>query len=238
MDDLLKDRIPKMLFIVSDRRQADKVGMLLRRYHVPQHYQFLAEGTASSEWKDLLGIGSSDKTISICIGPRIQVKAVLRELAQALKLNVSGNGIAFLLPLSGVGHPLARMISKEIGAEIKKKIESEVKQMETQSQGEMIWAILNQGYSEEVMESAYREGAMGGTVIHARRVGPEAPMKFWGISVQEEKEIIFILTDRNHKKAIMQNISVNFGIATEAQGIVFSLPVEEIIGIQPPKDNI
>ena len=124
---------------------------------------------------------------------------------------------------------MTKMIDEETKMELKKKLEYEIQQVRTQY--DMIWAIFNQGYSEEVMEAARKAGAMGGTVIHARRVGLDAPMKFWGITLQEEREILFILTDRVHKKAIMQSISGNFGIATDAQGMVFALPVEEIEGI-------
>lgn len=226
----LNKRIPKLLLIVTDREYADKVSALLKRHHIIQHYQFLAEGTATSEWKDVLGIGASDKTVSVCVGFSTQIKFVLNELKSVLMLNKPGRGIAFVLPVVGISHPLAKMLDDETKMEIEKRIENEMKQMKEQSHHDMIWAILNQGYSEELMKAAHKAGAMGGTVIHARRVGPDAPMKFWGISVQEEKEIIFILTDKEHKRAIMQAVSEGFGIRTEAQGVVFALPVEEIAG--------
>lgn len=44
----------------------------------------------------------------------------------------------------------------------------------------MIMAIVNQGYSEEVMAAAKTAGATGGTVFQSRRVGSEDTIKFGG----------------------------------------------------------
>ncbi len=234
MNELLKESIrrggiPRLLLMVTDRKTADKVSVLFRRCYIPQHYQFLAAGTAASEWIDLIGLGESEKAVSICLVPSSHAKALLKEVAKTLKFDKPGKGIACIIPISGASHPMTKMIDEETKMELKKKLEYEIQQVRTQY--DMIWAIFNQGYSEEVMEAARKAGAMGGTVIHARRVGLDAPMKFWGITLQEEREILFILTDRVHKKAIMQSISGKFGIATDAQGMVFALPVEEIEGI-------
>jgi hypothetical protein len=91
--------------------------------------------------------------------------------------------------------------------------------------------MTNQGYSDELMACAKEAGASGGTVINARGLIHRGPVKFFGITVQEEKEIILILTNRNKQVPIMQAISQNFGLASEARSIVFSLPAENITGL-------
>jgi uncharacterized protein YaaQ len=95
---------------------------------------------------------------------------------------------------------------------------------------DLIIAVVNQGYSDELITTARNAGARGGTIISARGMTHEGPIKFFGISVQADKEIIIILTEREQKRAIMQTISQNFGINTEAEGIVFSLPVDTLSG--------
>ena len=86
----------------------------------------------------------------------------------------------------------------------------------------MIMAIVNQGYSEEVMAAAKTAGATGGTVFQSRRVGSEDTIKFWGITIQPEREMVLIL---------MKSIGKSCGIQSEAQGVVFSLPVDNMIGL-------
>ena len=95
----------------------------------------------------------------------------------------------------------------------------------------MIMAIVNQGFSGAVMEAARPVGASGGTVFHSRRIGTEEAMKFWKISVQEERECVLILAKKEDKLSIMQAIGRKCGVQSEAQGIVLSLPVDESIGL-------
>jgi nitrogen regulatory protein PII-like uncharacterized protein len=81
------------------------------------------------------------------------------------------------------------------------------------------------------MTVAREAGATGGTVINARGLSHEGPIKFFGVSLQDEREIIIILTRREQKAAIMQAVSQNYGITTKAGGIIFSLPVDRIMGL-------
>ena len=95
---------------------------------------------------------------------------------------------------------------------------------------DLIFAIVNHGYSDELMNTAREAGASGGTVVNARGQAHEGAVKFFGISVQDEKEIILILTSHEKKVAIMQAVSEAHGLNSGAHGIVFSVPVENVIG--------
>ena len=97
---------------------------------------------------------------------------------------------------------------------------------------QIIVALVNQGYSEEVMAAARPAGAAGGTVLHSRRVGAEEALSQWGFSLQEEKEAVMILAKAESKLAIMQAICDNCGLQSEAQGIVLSLPVDRVVGLE------
>ena len=90
---------------------------------------------------------------------------------------------------------------------------------------------MNQGYSAEVMDAARPAGASGGTVFHSRRVGSEESLKFWKIHVQQEREVVIILAQKEDKLAIMQAIGQKCGMQSPAQGVVMSLPVDEIAGL-------
>jgi nitrogen regulatory protein PII len=81
------------------------------------------------------------------------------------------------------------------------------------------------------MAAAREAGATGGTVINARGNAHQGPVKFFGISVQDEKEIIIILSTRERKAPIMQAVSQAFGISSKAGGIIFSLPVDGVAGL-------
>ena len=96
---------------------------------------------------------------------------------------------------------------------------------------DLIITILNQGYSDEFMTAAREAGAGGGTVISARGLLKTGPAKIFGISIQNEKEIILILTTREKKAPIMEAVGKSHGISAKAEGIIFSVPAGNIIGI-------
>lgn len=97
---------------------------------------------------------------------------------------------------------------------------------------DLILTILNRGYTDLLMDAAKSAGAQGGTVLLARRVGYEDAQNLLGFTLQPEKEIIAILVPREKKHPVMQAINKVAGLTTECQGILFSLPVEDIMGLE------
>lgn len=95
---------------------------------------------------------------------------------------------------------------------------------------ELIIIISNQGFVDEIMETAKLNGARGGTVLHGRSTATAEAVKFFGITVQPEKEIILIVTTKSKKSAIMKAITDKHGVNTEARSLCFSLPVSETVG--------
>ena len=108
-----------------------------------------------------------------------------------------------------------------MGKILKKEAENEISH-------DLIIAVVNQGFSDELVSSAREAGASGGTVINARAQAHEGVVNFFGISVQSEKEVILMLVDREKKLSIMQVLSQTYGLKSKANGIVFSLPVDEV----------
>lgn len=97
---------------------------------------------------------------------------------------------------------------------------------------ELIVTIIDRGNSQIVMDAARSAEATGGTIIHGKGTGNEKVEKFFGITIQPEKEIIFILSPIENKEKIMKAINEKTGLREKIQGICFSLPVEETIGLE------
>ena len=96
----------------------------------------------------------------------------------------------------------------------------------------LIVVIVNQGYEEEVMSAARAAGARGGTIFDARGTAhAEDVVKFLGITLHPNKEILFILTGADDRNAIMTAVKNSSGLSTQGGGIVFSLPVDSVMGV-------
>ena len=81
------------------------------------------------------------------------------------------------------------------------------------------------------MDAARSAGASGGTVVKAKGTGAELA-KFFGVSISEEKEMVYIVASRNDRDNIMKAIMEKAGNNTDAHGVVFSLPVDSVVGIK------
>ena len=91
----------------------------------------------------------------------------------------------------------------------------------------VIMAIVNAGYSEKVMESAKNKGARGGTILNAIGSAGANAEKLYGITISPEKEIVMIIVPNTITSTILQALYEDVGPSTDAQGIAFSLPVED-----------
>lgn len=224
--------IVKMMVVIAEQDRAGRVQNILKESHIPLVFQFVAEGTASSEWLDMFGLGGTGKIVSLCLVPKERISDVLGDLLAGLDLAKPGGGIAFTMPLSGVAMPILKLLDEETRQKVKERLENEMENNKTSPTHQLVLAVINQGYSEELMEAAKAAGATGGTVFDARRIAPEDSMKFWGITVQEEKEVVALLVPQENKVPVMQAIAAKCGFGSEAQGLVLALPVDSVAGLQ------
>ena len=74
-------------------------------------------------------------------------------------------------------------------------------------------------------------GAGGGTVSHSRSIGGEEAAGVWGLSAQEEKDLVLIIADIDDKVNIMKRIGETCGVNSKANGTVISLPIDAVMGI-------
>ncbi len=99
------------------------------------------------------------------------------------------------------------------------------------NQYELILCIVNSGYTDLVMEAASKSGARGGTVVTARGSGNAEAEKLYGITITPEKELVMIVVSKDIKDKVLQAIYMEAGLDTKGQGIAFSLPVDEAVGL-------
>lgn len=221
----------KMLILIVNRTDGDKTVKALRAMHFHIQLTCMAKGTQGSEILAMLGLGSVDRTIVLCISPDNHIQAALPELVETLHLRKPGKGIAFSVPLFGVKLPRSAAVGRQLNEQWLSNMESEMDIMNDNITHSIVLAVINHGYSEELVKVAKDAGATGGTVVNARHAGAEDAVKFFGIYVQVEKEIVAILTKKETKQSIMDAINDAFGPSSPAKGIVLSLPVDQVAGM-------
>ena len=103
---------------------------------------------------------------------------------------------------------------------------------------ELIMCIINAGFSDAVMDAARSCGARGGTVIHARGTARQEVETRFNISIHPEKEVVLILASNKIKDDILHAIYQEVGLNSPGQGIAFSMPVDEVVGINNKKTEV
>jgi len=100
---------------------------------------------------------------------------------------------------------------------------------------EVIFAIVNSGFAEDVMDIAREQGVRGGTILNARGVVKEEAAAFFGITLHQEKEILMMVVEKSIRDNVLNAIYKQMGMAKKAKGIAFSLPVSDVAGLAPAR---
>ena len=211
-----------VLFItITDRQHGGEFAAWYQDQGIPLVLTALGQGTATTEILDCLGLEATEKAVLFCIAP--SSAHLVRRAEKDLWLDVPGRGVLMTVPLSSIGGSTARdYLLRQEGE----------KSMEHKLTHELLIVITNQGHTEQVMDAARSAGATGGTSIHAKGSGVEAAQRFFGVSIAAERELVFILVREENRREIMKAIMTQAGVQSEAQSVVFSLPVSDIAGLR------
>ncbi len=210
---------------IVDRRNAQAMLDIHRELQLSIVLENLGSGTATSEHLLLYDLEQSDKAIISTIAGAPLMKKLIATAEEKLYIDIPGNGIMMAIPIKSIsgGRSLAYFTEgQEIGGT--------TPVMEFKN--ELIVVILNEGYSDTVMDAARSAGATGGTVLHAKGTGKGQTEKFFGVSLAEEKDMLYILSPTRKKADIMKAINQQCGAETHAGAVSFSMPVSEVAGIR------
>jgi len=225
---------PKLLCIIMDRSKSEELKGALREKNIRHSYTLNGMGTASSEILKAFGLSGTEKVIALCIIPQIKADYAMTALAERMDLTRPGRGIIFTAPISGVSAAVTRFFENEFAKHYERYLTtmtSGEEKNEPVYSHEMIIAVVNSGFSDSVMTAARANGARGGTIVNARRAGELGGEKFFGITIQDEKEIVAILAPKEIRRDIMKAIGSACGTKSDAHGIVFSIPVDDCAGL-------
>ena len=216
-----------LLMTITKRCVGRRLLSCYEKTGIPASFCMLAQGTATSETLDFLGLEVTEKLVTLTVASSDTWIQAKREMEENLQIDVPGTGIAFIMPMSSVsGKKVLQFLTD--GQQVEKIEESHMKD----TKYELIVVIANHGHSEEVMDAARKEGAGGGTVIHAKGTGLGRAGKFCGVSIADEKELILIVAKTEMKNAIMKSVMTYAGLESRARSVVFSIPVTDTAGLR------
>ena len=221
----MSKKILSLLSIVQQGK-GKKLIKELQDLNIRINFQTVGLGTAPTEMMDIFGLGSHDKDILISLGAESDVRDMMEGFTENFQNNTKYGGLMIVLDVSAVSRVLNEILN--YGNQSTKK---EFAPMKNEHQNNLIVISVNEGYSEDVMQTARKAGATGGTVIKGRLADIEQFAEFVKTEVGGEREILLILAPDKVGCQIMEDVNREFGITSAANGIIFALPTEKAFKI-------
>lgn len=217
------------LFVtITKRADSDEFTDFFKANEISVIYSTPCTGTAREKTLALFGIEQSLKTVHYCVVTENKKNELIKNLTKDMAIDLPDRGIAISVPLTSIGgrYALKAFAEGHENDEVKEVVKMNQKEME------LIVVICEKGHTDDVMDAARSAGAGGGTVIHAKGTGSKYTDKFFGVSIADEKEMIYIVSPSEKKKDIMTAIMEQAGPTTKSHAITFSLPVSDTAGLR------
>ncbi len=188
-------------------------------------------GTAKSHYMSYLGLDEIEKRIVYSLIPDYCESRILKAINKSLKLYLMGNGIAFTVPLSGISNLISNAILSTPYREETAETQKNTKEREKRKMHELIVAVVNQKFTDAVLDASRAAGATGATILHTRSVNNKQVEQVLGTTFKQETDTIAFLTSSEYKQKIVEAIRECAGLKTDGGAILFSLPVDSLVGI-------
>jgi len=215
-----------LMVVIVNRGKGEKLAQSFLNDSATFNLLSLARGTADKKLLSYLGLGETEKEVLYSAMPYESSRTILNKLNGQLNFKKPGRGIAFCVPINDIANAASKKRLQSAGPEQGGEVP-----MEQSYEYDLIVAITSHGYADDVMDAARSAGAPGGTILRARGAGIQQAEKFFGLSIQPEKDMLLILAKKDIRQEIMKAITGKKELQIDARAVVFSLPVNGVAGL-------
>lgn len=219
----------KLIITVLDRGRGDKAVALTKKDGARGGTVMLGHSISGNQFYDFLSIGEIDNDIVLTIVQDEEFAPVMAKLREFKAQGKRRAGFVLLLDVRNIFKPMLQ------GQKAASSFSDRSPNMNNSSDYSLIMFIVNKGYADDLMAAARKAGASGGTVLHARGTGKEEDVRFFGITLVPEKEILLIVTENSRSEAIIKAIKDVPELNQAGAGIAVRIAAEEffLLGKNP-----
>ena len=214
---------PMLLLSIVARDKGQKLIKELENITIRVNFPAVGLGTAPTEMMDIFGLGSNDKDIVISLGSENVVRDMMANFGSIFVSHSKYGGLMIIIKVTAANRILTEVLDFNNG----KNTEKGNGAMKNEHHNNLIIISVNEGYSDDVMQIARKAGATGGTVIKGRLADIEQFADLGDRELDGERELLCILAPLNTSKQIMDDVNKEFGLTSEANGILFAIPTEK-----------
>ncbi len=214
---------PMVLLSIVERDKGKKLIKELEKLNIPINFQCVGFGTAPTEMMDIFGFGSNDKDIIISLGTETNVRNMMSNFGTTFVSHSKYGGVMTVLNISATN----RILMEILNFNNETNLEKGNVNMTNVHHNNLIIISVNEGYSDDVMSVARKAGATGGTIIKGRLASFGQFADISKVEADGEREILCILAPLTTSKQIMEDVNKEFGIKSDANGVIIALPAEK-----------
>lgn len=234
------NRRVKLLVGIINKEDEARFTEIVNECSTAVHFSGVGHGTARNSYMSYFGLGEIEKRVTMSLIPAPAEHNILNAIGHGLKLYLVGRGIAFTLPLSGISSiingAILSGVDKPDKTQGRKAPISRKKEKKTMH--ELVIAVVNTKYTDIAIEAARAAGATGATVFHTKSINNERAEGAIGTTINRETDSLFFLTTLEYKTQIMEAVRDAAGLKTEGGAVIFSLPVDDLVGVGRFEDYV
>lgn len=92
-------------------------------------------------------------------------------------------------------------------------------------------AILAEDLEEQAIDIAKRSGAGGVTLLDGRGIGAKEKKTFFGLTYEGSQSVLVMVLEKKLSLSVLKNLSRELELKNSSRGVVFTIPLEHIAGI-------
>lgn len=210
----------ELLFVIVNYGLGSKVVKSAKQNGLSGGTIFLGKGTTKNHLLKLLDLGDIRKEIALLISEKSIVNNALETLNKEYTFNKPHHGIAFSISINSL-----------FGARSYNYYNNEESRGVKNTMYKAIFAIVDKGKAESVIDAATKAGARGGTIINSRGSGIHETSKLFSMEIEPEKEIVLVLAETNITGQIVSSIREDLKLDEPGNGIMFLVDTNETYGL-------
>jgi nitrogen regulatory protein PII len=208
----------ELIYVIVSSGMGSKVIKEAKRSGIAGATVMLGKGTVKNPSLDYLGLSDIRKEIVLMVSGKDTARNAMGALNGKFRFDKPGHGIAFTTAVCEVTGTSScrRCITGERGGDTVYNV---------------ITIIVDKGKAENVIDAAVKAGSKGGTIINARGSGIHETSKLFSMSIEPEKEIVLIISERSGTEAIIDSIREDLKIEEPGNGIIYVQQVSSAYGL-------
>ena len=209
-----------LICCVVNAGEAEKTIKHAQKYGIQDGMVSFGKGIVSSHLLQILGLNEVRKEVIRMIIKDDLASAALKGISSDMQLHKPNHGIAFSMPKGELMGNSDKPKNNAEAVEVKNKMYN------------IIYAVVDRGDAEEVIEAATEAGARGATILNARSAGIGEEKMFFNMKIVPEKEEVFIITKIEAKDAIVEAMKKRMKLEGPGHGLLFVMDVNEAYGLR------